>query len=130
MTHISPLRWAFALAGLLAASPVLAQDAGDATAGATVFKKCKSCHQVGEGAKNGIGPELNNVMGRQIGSVPGFKYSKALQPTGEVWDATSLGAFLANPKTARPGSKMTFAGLKSEADIADVLAYLASASGS
>lgn len=106
MTLTFPHRSTLALfvAGLIApaaATAALPQDEGDATAGANVFKTCKSCHQVGEGEKNGIGPELNNLMGRQIGSVAGFKSSKALSSTDEVWDAATLGAFLANPKAAR-----------------------------
>ncbi|MCC1491754.1 c-type cytochrome [Cognatishimia sp. F0-27] len=94
--------------------------------GEKVFRKCKACHQVGEGAKNRSGPHLNGVVGRTIGSVDGFKYSGAMADKGGIWDAETLAAFLADPRGSVKGTKMAFAGLKSDADIAAVTAYLAS----
>jgi len=97
--------------------------------GEKVFKKCKACHQVGEGAKNRVGPELNGVIGRTAGSVEGFKYSNAMLAKGEgglVWDAETLSAFLEKPKDYVPQTKMSFAGLKSAEDRAAIAAYLAS----
>lgn len=96
-------------------------------AGAGVFRKCAGCHQVGEGATNRVGPMLNGVMGRVVGGVSGFNYSgtfKDAAENGEVWTAESLGAFLANPRQARSGTRMSFAGLRKQSDIDAVLAYL------
>lgn len=96
-------------------------------AGEKVFKKCKACHQVGEGAKNRSGPVLDAIVGRAAGTVDGFKYSKALNAKAEeglVWDEAAMAEFLAAPKKFMKGTKMTFNGLKKDADIAAVTAYL------
>ena len=106
------------------ATAVAAIDMALAAQGEKVFGKCKSCHQVGEGAKNRSGPHLNGVVGRAIGSVDGFRYSGAMSEMGGVWDEATLAAFLANPRGAVKGTKMSFAGLKSEDDIAAVTEYL------
>lgn len=111
-----------------------ASDANDANtdlaaAGKKVFKKCAACHQVGDGAKNKTGPVLNGIMGRQFGSVEGFKYSKVFQAAaeeGRVWDDAEMAAFLGKPKTHMKGTKMSFSGLKKESDQAAIIAYLAS----
>ena len=98
-----------------------------AAAGEKVFKKCKSCHQVGEKAKNRSGPVLNGVVGAAAGSVEGFKYSKALRDAaqdGLIWSEAELTAFLAKPKAYLKGTKMSFAGLRKEADQAAVIEYL------
>ncbi|MAU95153.1 MAG: cytochrome c family protein [Fulvimarina sp.] len=105
-------------------APVKAQDAGDPAAGKTVFNRCRSCHQVGETARNVIGPELNGIVGAKAGSVSGYKYSDALQTSGAVWDEAALHDFLKKPKAKVPGTKMTFAGLSTDKDIANVIAYL------
>lgn len=105
-----------------------AQDAGDAEKGEKVFKKCKACHAIGEGATNKVGPELNGIVGRKVASVEDFKYSKVLQEMGEadaVWEPDTLAQFLEKPKAYAKGTKMSFAGLRSEEDRADVIAYLA-----
>ncbi|GAA6187552.1 c-type cytochrome [Litorivita sp. NS0012-18] len=99
--------------------------------GEKVFKKCKACHQVGEGAQNKTGPILNDIAGQTIGSVEGYKYSKTfkgLAAEGAVWDDAALAAFLAKPKAFAPKTKMSFAGLKKESDIAAMIAYLKSLS--
>lgn len=93
-------------------------------AGENVFKKCKACHKVGDGAKNGSGPQLNGLIGRAIGGVDGFRYSKTLAEMGGNWDAENLAAFLADPRGYAKGTKMSFAGLKKDEDIAAVTAYL------
>ena len=111
---------AVSTAGLLVAP--LAQ-AGDAAAGAKVFKKCKACHYV-DREKNKSGPHLVNIVGRAAGAVEGFKYSKAMAGSGLVWDEATLTGFLAKPKKYLKGTKMSFAGLKKESDIANVIAYL------
>ena len=111
---------------LLALSmPALAD--GDADKGERVFKKCKACHDVGEGAKNKVGPELNDVMGRTAGTVADFGYSDAMVEAGAgglVWDEESLEEYLKKPKDFIPGNKMSFAGLRKDDEIADLIAYL------
>ncbi|MCK0138632.1 c-type cytochrome [Aliiroseovarius sp. F47248L] len=107
----------------------VAFDADLAADGEKVFKKCKACHKVGEGAKNGVGPALNGVWGRTAGTVDGFKYSKPMMAAGEgglVWDTESLSGYLANPRNYLKGNKMTFAGLKKDADIEAILEFLKS----
>ena len=112
-----------AAAGLLLVAPA---QAGDAAAGEKVFKKCKACHYV-DRKKNKSGPHLVNVVGRAAGVVEGFKYSKAMAGSGLVWNETTLTGFLAKPKKYLKGTKMSFAGLKKESDIANVIAYLRAA---
>jgi cytochrome c len=100
---------------------------GDAAAGEKVFKKCKACHAIGEGAKNKVGPMLNGIVDNDIASVDGFKYSKAFvakKAEGLVWTEEALDAYLTKPKKFIPGTKMSFAGLKKEKQRADVTAYL------
>ena len=100
-------------------------DAGDAAEGARVFKNCKAWHYV-DREKNKSGPHLVNIVGRAAGAVEGFKYSKAMVGSGLVWDEATLTGFLAKPKKYLKGTKMSFAGLKKESDIANVIAYLKS----
>ena len=98
-------------------------------AGENVFKKCKACHQIGDGAKNRSGPVLTGVVGSAAGTVDGFKYSKPLMAMAEdglVWDDDALRAFLAKPKDFMKGTKMSFAGLKKDEDLDAITAYLAS----
>lgn len=99
---------------------------GDAKKGERVYKKCRACHQVGEGAQNKVGPQLNNIFGRVPGSLEDFKYSSAMKAYGEgkVWDDATMTAFLTKPKAEVKGTKMAFPGLRKEADIANILAYL------
>lgn len=100
-------------------------------AGEKAFRQCKACHMVGEGAKNRVGPELNDVVGRTIGTVPGFKYSAPLQDAmaaGEVWDTDRLHTFLANPRDAMPGTRMSFRGVPDPAEVDALIAYLQGAS--
>ena len=108
--------------------PVASASAeGDAAKGEKVFNKCKACHAVGEGAKNKVGPQLNDLVGRTAGTVDGFKYSKAMVGAGEegvVWDEANLDAYLEKPRGFIKGNRMAFAGLKKEGDRADVIAYL------
>ena len=113
------------------AAVVAALDADLVKKGEKVYKKCKACHQVGEGAKNKSGPQLNDIVGRQMGAIEGFRYSKAMAAMGEegaVWDEEALAAFLAKPKAYIKGTKMSFAGLKKEKDIDAAIEYLKSVS--
>lgn len=104
-------------------------DADLAAIGEKVFRKCKSCHQVGDGAKNRSGPILNGVVSGAAGAVDGFKYSKPMAKAGEdglIWSEAELAAFLAKPKDYMKGTKMSFAGLKKEDDQLAVIEYLKS----
>lgn len=106
---------------------------GDAEKGEKVFRKCKACHQVGEGAESKVGPVLNGILGRAAGSYDDFKYSKALMEKAEAeelkWTPETLAEFLTKPKDYIKGTKMAFAGLRKEDDRADVIAYLAQFDG-
>jgi cytochrome c len=104
-----------------AAIPALAADPA---AGEKAFAVCKACHKVGEGAKNGVGPTLNGVVGRAAGSVEGYKYSDATKNSGITWDEANLAEYLKNPKAKIAGSKMMFAGVKDDTKLADIIAYL------
>jgi cytochrome c len=106
------------------AASVGAAAAQDAAAGEKVFAKCKICHQVGEGAKNAVGPVLNGVVGRKAGSEEGYNYSTANKGSGLTWDDATLKQYLKNPRAMVPGTKMIFPGISSEKDIDDVIAYL------
>lgn len=115
----------FAAAFAMAIAVTGQAQAADAAAGETVFKKCKVCHEV-ENERNKVGPHLVNVMGRTPGSLEGFRYSKGMTAFGEsnVWDETTLTEYLAKPRDVVKGTRMAFPGLKDEADIANVIAYL------
>lgn len=98
-------------------------------AGEKVFRKCKACHMVGEGAKNRVGPVLNGVMGATIGGHDDFKYSSVFEEAAEAgrkWDEAAMAEFLAAPKSYMKGTKMSFAGLKKDEDIEAIIAYLQS----
>lgn len=105
---------------------VAAVDPELVAAGEKVFGKCKACHQIGDGAKNRTGPQLNNVIGREVGSVEGFKYSNAMADHGGVWDEEAFTAFMQKPRDYIKGTKMAFAGLRKDEDIAALIAYLQS----
>jgi cytochrome c len=114
----------FLVAGAALLASVGAAVAQDAAAGEKVFSKCKICHQIGEGAKNMVGPVLNGVVGRPAGSYEGYHYSDANKNSGITWDEAALKEYLKDPKAKVPGTKMVFPGLKSDDDINNVLAYL------
>lgn len=99
---------------------------GDEEAGEKLFKKCAICHSI-EDTKNKVGPHLVGVIDRPVATVDGFKYSKAMTEfgaDGKVWDEALLAEYMAAPKAIVKGTKMAFAGLKKEQEIADVIAYL------
>ena len=115
-------------AGFDFAKVVALLPAATADAGSGVFKKCSTCHTPNQGGMNGQGPNLWNVVDRDLGKVGGFKYSKALIEKGGKWDYEALALFLHKPKKWLKGTKMAFGGLKKPKDIANVLAYLRSLS--
>jgi cytochrome c len=105
----------------LAPGTVLAQDTG---AGERVFAQCRGCHQVGPTARNGVGPHLNGVVGRQAGSIVGYAFSPALKNSGLTWDEATFTDYTRDPRIKVPGTKMVYAGLKDEQRIKDLIAYL------
>lgn len=109
------------LLGFFGAAPVLAQDV---EAGAEVFKKCRACHQVGDAAKNAVGPVLNGLFGRKSGTIEGFTYSEANKNAAVIWDEAEFAKYIADPRAAMPGNKMAFPGLKEPEDIKDLTAFL------
>jgi len=117
---------ALAVALPLGAAMAAEAPAGDAEAGAKVFKKCRACHEIGPDAKNRVGPVLNGIIGQAAGEVPDYKFSDAMKNSGIVWDEAILTEYLMAPRKVVPGTKMTFVGLKKDKEIADVIAYLKS----
>ncbi len=113
------------LAGL-GAGAAQAADAivGDPVAGEKIFHVCRQCHHIGRGATNFYGPVLNGLIGRPAGSISGYNYSEANKHSGKVWDIPTLESYLRQPQHDVPKTYMTFAGLNSEKDIADVIAYI------
>ena len=95
-----------------------------AAEGAKVFKQCLACHSIAEGGKNKIGPALWGVLGRQAGSLPDYKYSKAMAAHGKKWTFEEMNGFLLKPKDWIKGTKMSYAGLKKEKDRAAVILYM------
>ena len=97
---------------------------GDLAHGEKVFKKCAACHSIVKGGKNNIGPALYNVIGRQVGSISDYKYSKSLSAYNKQWTIEELNGYLIKPAKWIKGTKMAFAGLRKEKDRASVIKYL------
>ena len=97
---------------------------GDLAVGEKVFKKCAACHSIVKGGKNNIGPALYNVVGRQVGIINDYKYSKALSAYEKEWTFEELNGYLIKPAKWIKGTKMAFAGLRKEKDRASVIKYL------
>lgn len=120
-------------AAVVAVIAVPGAKAADAGKGEKLFRQCAACHAVGANAKHRIGPELNDVIGRTAGSAQGYRYSPAMKAKGQeglVWSETTLDQYLISPRAYVKGTKMSYAGLKREADRADLIAYLATFSQS
>lgn len=112
---------------VLVAGAAVAEETGDAEAGKQVFAKCAVCHNIGENAKNKVGPALTGVVGRQPGTFPGFSYSSAMKAfggDGKVWTPELIATFVQAPRDVVPGTRMTFGGLTDQADVDNVIAYL------
>ena len=107
----------------LAASSGLAR-AQEVAAGETSFKKCASCHDVGDKAKNKVGPLLNGLDGRKSGSIAGYNYSEANKNSGIVWSDAQFLEYIKDPKAKVPGTKMVFAGIKNENEAKSLWAFL------
>jgi len=112
------------LAALFVAIGLGQANGQDAAAGEKVFLVCKVCHQVGDSAKNAVGPVLNGLFGRKAGMVAGYSYSNANKNSGITWDEATFSEYIKDPKAKVPGTKMAFAGLKDEQKIKDLIAYL------
>jgi cytochrome c len=97
---------------------------GDIVSGEKIFKKCAACHSIIKGGKNKIGPALYNVVGRKVGSVGEYKYSKALAEYEKDWTFEELNGFLTKPAKYIKGTKMAYAGLRKEKDRASIIKYL------
>jgi cytochrome c len=118
------MRTALAIAILSLTAPTLAH-AQDAAAGEKIFAQCRACHQVGETAKNAVGPHLNGLFApRKAGSVEGYSYSAANKNSGLTWDEATFTDYIKDPRAKVPGTKMVYAGLKDEKRIQDLIAYL------
>ena len=114
----------FVFVALLAIAGAGEASAQDAAAGEKVFGVCKACHQIGETAKNNVGPQLNGIIGRKSGTVEGYNYSKANKESGITWDEATFREYIKDPKAKIPGTKMIYAGLKDEQKTNDLIAFL------
>jgi cytochrome c len=112
------------LVALFVAAGLGQASAQDAAAGEKVFAVCKACHQVGDTAKNAVGPVLNGLFGRKAGSVEGYSYSDANKKSGITWTDEEFTKYIQDPKGVVPGTKMAFAGIKDPQKIKDLIAYL------
>jgi cytochrome c len=97
---------------------------GDIASGEKIFKKCAACHSINNGGANKIGPALYNVVGRRVGGVADYKYSKALATYDKDWTFEELNGFLKKPASYIKGTKMSYAGLRKEKDRASIIKYL------
>ena len=97
---------------------------GDVVSGEKIFKKCAACHSINKGGKNKIGPALYNVVGRKVGGIDNYKYSKTLASYDKEWTFEELNGFLTKPSSYLKGTKMSYAGLRKEKDRASVIKYL------
>src|SRR5215467_5156013 len=101
-----------------------AATAQDVSAGETSFKKCLPCHDVGEDAKNKVGPELNGLDGRKSGSAPDYNYTEANKNSGITWNEASFKEYIKDPRAKIPGTKMIFPGIKNEEEAGSLWAYI------
>src|ERR1700759_359568 len=109
---------------VLASSVASAALAQDITAGKSSFNKCLACHAIGEGAKNKVGPELNGLDGRKSGTAPDYNYTDANKNSGITWNEAQFKEYIRDPRAKIPGTKMIFAGIKSEREINDLWAFI------
>ena len=130
MTAARALPTWVAVAALAFAAPALAE--GDPAQGETLYRPCAACHMIGEGAVHRVGPQLNGLVGRAIGTVSGYEFSDVLAEAGAegtIWTETTLDRFLAGPRDYFPGTRMVFRGIRSEDDRAHLIAYMLEVGG-
>jgi cytochrome c len=113
------------MASLVLAAALGAARAQDLAAGEQSFRKCLPCHAVGEDARNKVGPVLNGLEGRTSGTIEGYSYSEANKKASIVWSEQTFKDYIQNPMAKVPGTKMAFAGIRNEKEIASLWAYLA-----
>lgn len=118
------LRSTLAVAALLLAPLGAGAQEGDAGEGERLYRQCRTCHMIGDGAENRAGPHLNGLLGRAAASVEGFRYSPALSESGITWDADMIGRFIEDPRGTVPGTRMAFRGMADGEERADLIAYL------
>jgi cytochrome c len=111
------------IASSAVASAAFADDV-DLAAGKTSFNKCLACHAIGEGAKNKVGPVLNGLDGRKSGTAADYNYTDANKNSGITWNEAQFKEYIKDPKAKIPGTKMAFAGIKSENEINNLWAYV------
>jgi len=112
------------LAGAVVAGTTGVASAEDVEAGAKSFRKCTPCHDVGETAKNKVGPILNGLDGRKSGTVAGYNYTRANKNSGITWSEAEFLEYIKDPKAKIPGTKMVFVGIKKEDEAKNLWAYL------
>jgi cytochrome c len=98
--------------------------AQSAEAGERVYAQCRACHQVGEGARNLVGPQLNGMFGRKSGTIAGYSYTDANKNANITWDEKTFSEYIVDPRGKIPGTKMAFAGVKNPQQVTDLIAYL------
>ena len=113
-----------AIAGIVIVAAAGGAVAQDLAAGENSFKKCLPCHSVGEDAKNKVGPVLNGLDGRKSGTIEGYNYTEANKNSGITWDDAQFREYIQDPRAKIKGTKMVFAGIKSENEITSLWAYL------
>ena len=114
----------WAIAGIVIVASTGGALAQDLAAGENSFKKCLPCHSVGEDAKNKVGPLLNGLEGRKSGTIEGYNYTEANKNSGITWDDAQVREYIQDPRAKIKGTKMVFAGIKSENEITSLWAYL------
>ena len=98
--------------------------AQDVEAGESSFKKCMPCHDIGDDAKNKVGPELNGLDGRKAGTAEGFNYSDANKNSGITWSEATFKEYIKDPRAKVPGTKMIFPGVKNEKEVNNLWAFV------
>lgn len=106
------------------AAPTPTPTPAQVDSGRRLFARCAGCHDIGPGARNGFGPQLNAVVGRKAGSVAGYAYSPALKASRLVWNEQNLVAFIRDSEKVVPGNKMRFLSFLSEKQAAEIVGYL------
>jgi len=114
----------FVIAAVVLAASTGATLAQDLEAGESSFKKCLPCHDIGDDARNKVGPLLNGLAGRKSGTVEGFSYSDANKNSGLTWDEATFKDYIKDPRAKIPGTKMIFPGIKNEKEAENLWAYI------
>jgi cytochrome c len=114
----------FVIAAVVLAASTGVTLAQDVEAGESSFKKCRPCHDIGDDARNKVGPLLNGLAGRKSGTVEGFSYSDANKNSGLTWDEATFKDYIKDPRAKIPGTKMIFPGIKNEKEADNLWAYI------